>query len=44
MEVTTNNYRQFNGADLRIVAILFQHPVSALCTESRLKFSVLHFP
>ena len=41
---TTTSLIKFNCAAQRIVAILFQHPVSALCTESRLKFSVLHFP
>ena len=39
-----NNYDKNLITLLRIVTILFQHPVSASCTESRLTFSVLHFP
>ena len=39
-----NNYDKNLIAHLRIVAILFQQPVSASCTESRLKFLFLHFP
>ena len=38
-----NNYDKNLIAHLRIVTILFQHPVSASCTESRLTFSFLHF-
>ena len=38
------NYDKNLIAHLRIVAILFQHPVSVSCTESRLKLSFLHFP
>ena len=38
-----NNYDKNLITHLRIVTILFQHPVSASCTESRLKFSFLHF-
>ena len=37
-----NNYDK--NLIARIVTILFQHPVSASCTESRLTFSFLHFP
>ena len=38
------NYDKNLIAHLRIVAILFPHPVSASCTESRLKFSFIDFP
>ena len=38
-----NNYDKNLIAQLRIVTILFQNPVSASCTESGLKFSFLHF-
>ena len=44
MEVTTNNYDITSKnliAHLRFVAIIFQRPVSASCTERRLKFSFL---
>ena len=47
MEVTTNNYNITNKnliVHLRFVAIIFQGPVSASCTESRLKILIFTFP
>ena len=38
-----NNHDKNLIAHLRIVTILFQYPVSASCTESRLTFSFLQF-
>ena len=46
MEVTTNNYDITNKnliAHLRFVAIIFQRPVSASYTESRLKILIFIF-